>query len=333
MSIERRLQRLEREARSWRRTSIALLGLIALLLATGASDSTVADIVRARRIQLVGGDGDAQLLADLAGDGKGDAQLVLYSHEGRPLVELKPRAGDGVVRTYNVGGYPLVELGVTGAHEGELAVYNHDGHRLVYARPTEAGSGAVFTLNEEGFGLIELGAREDGRARVRMLDGKGRLLAAMDSTQEGAGSLTSYNIAGHRVAALDSKPNGKGRVVAYDGAGNLTNEWPSDDGGTVDVAHTVRARNVEIVSNDGREVLVRLTQAEDGQGLIITYTADGKDTIKIGTGGGRGGQISRYDGDGNLTHEWPGTEERPRSEEPDEDTKPGASGDPRSMDQ
>jgi len=320
MSIERRLRRLERQARTWRLACIGLLGLVVLVLATGAGDSTVSDLVRARRIQLVGGEGDTSLLADLARDGNGDGQLVLYSTKGRPLVEMKPRGGDGVVRTYNQAGYPLVELGVTGEHKGELAVYNHDGHRLVYARPTEAGSGGLFTFNESGFGLVELGARSDGRAHVRMLDGKGRMLAAIDSTQEGAGSFSSYNLDGHHVATIGSKPNGKGMVEAFDGKGKLTNEWPADDGGTVDVSHTVRARNIEIVSNDGREVLVRLTQAEDGQGLIITYTADGKDTIKIGTGGGRGGQVSRYDGDGNLTHEWPG---EPAPEDGDDASKAG----------
>ena len=65
MDVQGRVRRLERSHRMLRGALGALFALNAWMLLTGLGGAEVADVVRARRFELVGGEAANELLADI----------------------------------------------------------------------------------------------------------------------------------------------------------------------------------------------------------------------------------------------------------------------------
>lgn len=104
--LENRLARLERGMRFWRGLAL-LLGLAILAaLARGAAGPS-ADLVRAKRIELVNDQGGvtAVLESDLTG-----GLLRLYTHEGREHIRLVTTGAGGELEITSPSGHSLVSL-------------------------------------------------------------------------------------------------------------------------------------------------------------------------------------------------------------------------------
>lgn len=123
MSAEERLARFERRTRRWNLIlSCAVVGLVGYV---GFKEFTVARIIRAQKLQVVG-------------------------DHGKTVIELRVKdTGDGQIDTYSAKQEPMISLG-TSPTGGMLNLYNQMGHPIVSVQSTKANAGAVFVKNQEG---------------------------------------------------------------------------------------------------------------------------------------------------------------------------------------
>lgn len=145
MNMEERISRLERQNHRLRAIlgGALLVGIGALIVGQAApSRDDVANIIRARRIEVV-------------------------AEDGRPAVILGMTAGGtGTVTTLDSKNNKIVTLGVTRGGEGAITTGNGKGNDLVKIGVTTEGEGVLITNNAEGRKLIEIGVTVDGQPKL-----------------------------------------------------------------------------------------------------------------------------------------------------------------------
>ncbi len=153
MTIEERVERLERQNRHLRLGFVGVV-LVAATIFTGAAQrETVPDVVKAKAFHLVTDDGKTLVkIEDTKGLGFGiGGTVTTYAGNGTELVKLTTTTGGaGMVTTLDGKGQKLVELGAT------------------------SRGGAVTTFNGQGKDLIRLGVTTDGTGLVGVFDPSGR---------------------------------------------------------------------------------------------------------------------------------------------------------------
>jgi nitrogen fixation protein len=221
MSIEQRMQRLERTNTRLRAALIAVVALNGWMFLVGAADTGVPDVVRARRFEMVTGELANEVLVEISATPNGEGAIITYNKNRFPLVDLRPRAeGPGWVTTYDGRGHALVEMGATVEGDGALAVSAANGYRLAMLRSMPNGGG-VYTFDRKGFGLVELGATAEGRGTLRTLDGTGREMVMIGVSKDGTGTLLTRNQRSQAVVSVDADEAGAGKIELHDGAGHV----------------------------------------------------------------------------------------------------------------
>ncbi len=146
MTIEQRIERLERQNRNLRRALGGMLGLAVagLVLGAAAASSTdeVPNVLRAHRIEVV-------------------------TAEGKPAVVLGMTTNDaGTVSTLDAKGNKLVSLGVTTNGEGTVTTQSGKGKDLVRLAATTSGEAVIISYGGKGDKLIELGVTTKGEPKI-----------------------------------------------------------------------------------------------------------------------------------------------------------------------
>lgn len=145
MNMEERIGRLERQNRNLKIVlgGLTACGAVALLMGQAApAGDDVANIIRARRVEIV-------------------------SSEGRPAIVLGMTAGGtGTVTTLDAKENKIVSLGVTRGGEGTITTGSGKGNELVKVGVTTEGEGVLITNNAEGKKLIEIGVTVDGLPKI-----------------------------------------------------------------------------------------------------------------------------------------------------------------------
>ncbi|TFH25593.1 MAG: hypothetical protein E4H03_00235 [Myxococcales bacterium] len=140
MTIERRLEILERRCR---RLTAALTGLTLLatsVLMMGAGEA-VPEVIRAKAFEVIGS--------------SGESRVKLYTLDDR-----------GLITTLGPGGHALVDIGATVTGTGSLRTYDGEGRPLVSIGATPKEEGTVNTYNAKGDNLIKLGVTADGQGAI-----------------------------------------------------------------------------------------------------------------------------------------------------------------------
>jgi hypothetical protein len=227
MSMEQRVQRLERKNNRLRAALVAVVALNGWMLLVGAGGSPVQDIIRARRIELVTGENGNEVLVEMSATPNGEGAIITYNRNRYPLVDLRPRAeGPGWVTTYDGRGHALVELGATTEGDGALAVSAANGYRQVMLRSMPRGGG-VYTFDRKGFGLVELDSTLEGRGMVRTLDGEGREMVSLSVSKDGGwGTMTTRNQSGKATVLVDADKTGAGVILVQDAGGHIVETLP-----------------------------------------------------------------------------------------------------------
>jgi hypothetical protein len=146
MTIEQRMERLERQNRHLRWMVGGMLGLAVTGLVLGAAASSGGDeipnVLRAHRVEVI-------------------------TPDGKPAVVLGMTTNDaGTVSTMDSKGNKLVTLGVTTNGEGTVTTQNDKGKDLVRVAATTSGEGVVITHNGRSDKLIELGVTTKGEPKI-----------------------------------------------------------------------------------------------------------------------------------------------------------------------
>jgi len=158
MSTDTRIDSLETQVRTLKRMLFGVFGVVVvggLLAAT--SLQSVPDVVRAKRFEVVNGEGKVLVeLGNIRGGGVDNGMLVTHNSAGGSLVRLSAGPGGGVVVTQNSKGQTLVELGTTTEGNGMVVTENGKGGALVELG-SAGGHGLVVTENGKGQALVRLG--------------------------------------------------------------------------------------------------------------------------------------------------------------------------------
>ena len=201
MTVEKRLDRLERENRILKGAgSVVLLVLLAVAVMGASQKEAIPDVVKARAFHVIAKDGTALVkLEDSFGENVGFA---------------------GTVVTLNGKGKDLVQLGVSTGGQGVVTTLNGKGQKLVWLGVTISGEGTVTTLNGKGQKLVRIGVATKGAGTVVTLNGKGKDLVWLGATLKGAGVIITKNGKGKELVRIgESDPEGMGLVTAYDPSG------------------------------------------------------------------------------------------------------------------
>jgi len=174
-TLEARVEALERSASRWR-----VLAILGFLLACGMAvlgaapvgaeqEGQIAELLRARRIEIVGAAGgpvltltqndsggiiatqspSGEILVTVTATATGEGVIALADRAGRRLVELagKPGEGVGVVNTFDEDGRVAVSLL---ASKGAGVVQTFRGERPTALLGSVRGDGVVAVFDEEG---------------------------------------------------------------------------------------------------------------------------------------------------------------------------------------
>lgn len=230
MKIETRVSALERENATLRsalqRQHRFLLGcslLFAGLWLAGAGESQpFQEVVRARRFEVITGEGDGYAVVSLDASVTGDGQLRILDEAGNELL----RAG-------SVGGDGRLELG------------SGDGHLRFSVSMDEASSTLVRVLGVDGNGGISLRGATDRSALVlrdanrdrltvsagsevaiSLLGREGANAARLMVNQEQEGTLHLFNPAGAPIVKLGGFGRARKKLAAYAALGGVVASWP-----------------------------------------------------------------------------------------------------------
>jgi hypothetical protein len=199
MTVESRLSALERSNHRLR-LAVRALGLaLVVLLAAGARGNEIADLVQARRIQVV-------------------------DDEGRPLVVLAHEAGRGVAALLDAAGNWKVQLDA-GSAGGTVATKAAHGGELVFLGVDDQGNGTVRTESAAG-GLLAALTAAEGRGAVITYDGSGREHVKIATAYGGAGSVTTFSGDGRRLMQITAATDGDGLLAAFRPDGGVRARWP-----------------------------------------------------------------------------------------------------------
>jgi hypothetical protein len=167
MNIEQRITTLEIQNRRLSRVLIAVLVLGTGVGVMGARSSDIADVVRARRIEIV-------------------------SESGTPTVVLQTASTGGTVWTRNEAEEMLAVIGATATGGGAISTYDGMGRKSISFGATKYGTGAISTFSPTGAALVRIAATSTGAGTVSTYNDRGEGLLSLSTTDDGAGIIASF---------------------------------------------------------------------------------------------------------------------------------------------
>ena len=224
-NFELRMNRLEKQVRTYRLVSIVLLLGISLALVMGFKDKTTPpDVLRAKSFQVVNDNGD--VVAEMNME-KGNGLITTMTPRGRKLFQVFTTEGGGggintfdndgevnfkVTRTTDGGGYmalfnstrkEIFEVGTTTANSGYFRVNDKYGEKLAWLTYTEGGGGYFSLAGRDNKELIKL------------------------STPDAGGRVGIYNGNNERINFIGAMDNKDGNITVYDNYGKKTGSVPN----------------------------------------------------------------------------------------------------------
>lgn len=298
--IERDLASARRDARRWRRGAVALGSLLAAgTLLAAVQDSPVVDVIRTRRLEVVGEENKVMLLATA---GETGGQLDVWSKAGANTVRLASAADGGDLSLWNVQGKPVGGLFATPLG-GRIEIGDADGTPLAtFARGADGGAMVLHGAGEKAASLrAEAGAAGAVISMTRS-DGEVGMLAGV---AQGAAVLSMRNSAGKEILYGGAAADQTGVLRLADAAGNETATMLSTAGGALtlkDGAGAVTAALAsrgagkggafEVLNGMGRTA-VSMDSAEDGGGRFMIGTSGGAPAF-VAEAKGTAGTLSAY---------------------------------------
>ena len=298
--IESELRDARRDARRWRRAATLLGGTVALAgLAAAAQAVRVEDVVRTKRLEIVG-EGEKVVMLAQATDSGG--QVDVWSKAGTNVVRLGASADGGDVAVWNAAGKPVGGLFAT-AIGGRIEIGDAEGTTLATLMRGEEG-GAMF-LNGSGAQASSLRAEAGAAGSVismRRADGSVGMLAGI---AQGAGVLSMQNDAGKEIFFAGSADDRTGTVRIADAQGNECAALHASEGGHLTVkdgagavvaavssAGAGKGGALEVLTSGGATAFLVDTK-DGGGGRLMVATPSGAPAV-VAESAGEGGTLSAF---------------------------------------
>ncbi len=307
LSLSARLDRIEsdlaaarRSARRWRMGTITLGALLAGgTLVAAVQVSPVVDVIRTKRLEIVGEGDKVVLLAHAAETGgqldvwaKGGANTVrlasndeggdiaVWSAQGKPVGGLFATALGGRIEIGDADGKPLAT--VTRGEEGGAMILSGAGESASSMRAEAGAAGAVISMRRADgeVGLIAGVAQGASVLSMKNTDGK-EILYAGGATDQ-TGMIRIADAAGNESASLVAGDGG--RLLLKDGAGAIVASLASAGAGKGGVFELMNATGVAAVSMDTKE---------DGGGRFMVGTHTGSPAF-VAEATGMAGTLAAY---------------------------------------
>lgn len=191
-SLESRINNLERTVKRQRLVSSGLGLALAILVATGAAkqndDSTISKVVKTRRLEVIGADSAAKIVAEASGTND-TCTLRMFGQDGKPRIEATAES--------QYGGYSTLSFkspeGDTRAHIGTRS----DGNGLIGVGSKQA------KLN-----TVEITSDDSGGGQVSVMNATSGLGVHLATTKDGGGSVGAFSPTGGKGAILGASPSG-----------------------------------------------------------------------------------------------------------------------------
>jgi hypothetical protein len=148
MTVEERLNKLEKSVRRWRFASIGLGAAVLIVLsALGIDYLGLRGTVRARKFIVVNDKGAA---IELENSPEGDGLISIHDSKGLPRILLgNSQKGYGTMELYGGSEQKMLFLGGSGSG-GQIALYNNDKKKVVDMQATRTNSGAIIVNDYDG---------------------------------------------------------------------------------------------------------------------------------------------------------------------------------------
>ena len=132
MSIEQRLEQVERQTKRLRIAVVvlatALCGVVSMAATEGETD--IFEVISAKRIYVENDKGEAVI--GLTSDNSGAGLVIAYSAAGKPSVMLSSTENGGDVAVFNKTGDTIVTLEADDYGNGEVGAWNRKGKGRVF---------------------------------------------------------------------------------------------------------------------------------------------------------------------------------------------------------
>lgn len=148
MTVEERLNKLEKSLRLWRFASIGLgVAVLAALSGVGIDYLGLRGTVRAKKFVVANDKGAA---IELENSPEGDGLISIHDAKGLPRILLgNSQKGYGTMELYGGAEQKMVFLGGS-ASGGQIALYNNEKKKVVDMQATRTNNGAVVVNDFDG---------------------------------------------------------------------------------------------------------------------------------------------------------------------------------------
>jgi len=305
-SVEQRLDRIElmlvgaeRRARNWRRAAIAsstvlALGVCGALVAPSAS---VMETLRTTRLEIIGADGKAVLVATGSPSG---GQLDIWSKSGANTLRLGSSDFGGDLVLWNETGQQVLSAFAT-KDGGRLESSWADGKPGFQAGVSRERGAAISIVNANGKEVLYAGSNTLGAGLVRVGDMNGATATALASGT-GGGVFEAFSSSGAPLAVIGAGEGGKaGMIQISTAAANRASASAPNAASSPSAASAASARPVfevdarsdgsgRLTIGSGGDANIVLESSTQDMGLLSFFTG-GKRVAAIGCSSA-GGQMN-----------------------------------------
>ncbi len=225
-NIEQRMNRLEKQVRTYRLVTVFLVMGISAALFMGFKDKdTPPDVIKAKAFQVVNSNND--VLAEMSIE-KGNGLITTYTQSGNKLFQaFTSDGGGGGINTFDKGGQVNFKVTRTTDGGGYMALFNAD-RKEVFEVGTTVSSSGYFRVNDKyGEKLAWLTFTEGGGGYFSLM-GRNNKEQIKLSTPDAGGRVGIYNGNEKRIIFSGAQDNKDGNITVYDSYGSRSGSVPNN---------------------------------------------------------------------------------------------------------
>ncbi len=204
-TIETKLTKLENKLRFFQFAFILIILIAIFFIVTGFNRNPVADIIQAKKIQVV--DDYGNVLVSLMTSDMGNGTILTLTKKGKTTTRLvSTLTGNGMLEVYNSDEEIVSKLGTTDRKTGYLSLKNSNGNDLFTVTYTSGNYGGWLGLyNNAGINTFQTSTGDDGSCRLNMYNGNNTRICYLGTTAAGDGCLNVYNSVGQNLNGVWAK--------------------------------------------------------------------------------------------------------------------------------
>lgn len=225
-NIELRMNRLEKQVRTYRLVTVFLVMGISAALFMGFKDKDAPpDVIKAKAFQVVNSNND--VLGEMSIE-KGNGLITTYTSSGQKLFSaFTSDGGGGGINTFDKNGQVNFKVTRTTDGGGYMALFNSDRKEIFEAGTTVANSGYFRVNDKYGEKLAWLTFTEGGGGYFSLMGRNNKELIKL-STPDAGGRIGIYNGNEKRIIFAGAQDSKDGNVSVYESGGTWKAGLPNN---------------------------------------------------------------------------------------------------------